>query len=633
MTTATRVAAEDAFNAGRLAQDTDLDRLVLDAITAGVPDVDVTSCITEATVEHAMTGAGILTLELDDNERRILRSGVLAHAIRVSLDDDHYRLRAVDKRDNGLTLTLEEEVVALLRRHNKPRVAYRDTVSRALFAQTLVREVRARPIRFVTAAAKSLRLSVGHDEPARRSSPSKPANGFDKGVTLKVQGVKADGEQLRNAARALRIADKLNAGDKATLALLLAIITENGLRNTQGKGDDRVSWGIFQCIPGTSAGTRNVADALNIERCATTFLKGPGFTGRGGAIALARKNPGWSAGNIAAEIEGPLARYRGRYDEHAAEGRAMLAAWRGGSSSSADTDTAGTKRYAFRRGELHGKKEDSWTCLNRLADEVRWRCFAYRGAVWFISDADLLREPAVCTLTEDTEGVRGIDFQIDGGKVTGNVTLTVDVGRYALRPGMVVALRDCGPADGRWLVENVRRSLFSTDATVTLRRAQKPLPEPPAEKTGSSSGHTSGTGSGSGASGGTKSKVGEVKLTSAWGGSQSIIDSFVTPFMRRKGLSPGNAKRTPSQNAAAGGSATSDHLTTLSGSYATDYPTTSGEAAARALSRELGYTAWQPNSYATARIVVGGHTFQVQILWGAGIEHGDHVHVGVKRIS
>lgn len=626
------MSSAPAFDAAPAAQDTDVDRLVLDAIRAGVPDVDVTDAITDATIEYAMTGAGLLTLELDDHERRILRSGVLEHAIRVSLDDDHYRLRAVDKRDNGLVLTLEDEVVALLRRHNKPRVAYRDTVSRVQFAQSLVREVRAFPIRFVTAVAKSIRSAVGHDEPARRSSPAKPAGGFDAGVVLKVQGVKADGEQLRNAARALRRADELDAGDKATLAMLLAIITENALRNTRGKGADKVSLGIYQAIPGTSAGTRNDADALNIERCTTTFLKGPGFTSRGGAIDLARKHPGWSAGQIAAEIEGPLSKYRGRYDEHAAEGRAMLAAWRGGDRSSTGDGAKGTARYAFRRGELHGKKEDSWTCLNRLADEVRWRCFAYRGAVWFISDADLLREPASFTLTEDTEGVRGIDFQIDGGKVTGNVTLTVDVGRYTIRPGMVVALRECGPADGRWLVENVRRSLFTTDATVTLRRAQKPLPEPPAEKTGSSAGHTSGSGSG-GASGGTPSKVGDVKLTSAWGGSQSIIDQFVTPFMRRKGLSPGSTKRTPAQNAAAGGSATSDHLTTMSASFATDYPTNSGEATARALARELGYSAWQPNSYATARIVVDGHTFQVQILWGAGIDHADHVHVGIKRIS
>lgn len=621
-----------AFDGAPAAQDTDLDRLVLDAITAGVPDVDVTTCITDAVVEYAMTGAGILTIDLDDNERRILRSGILRHAIRVSLDDDHYRLRATDKRDNGLTLTFEDEVVTFLRRHNKPRVAYRDTVSRVQFAQSLVREVRARPIRFVTAVAKSLRSVVGHDEPARRSRPSSAPAGFDAGVKLKIAGAPADGEQLRNAARALRRADKLNAGDKATLAMLLAIITENACRNTQGKGADAVSWGMYQAIPGTSAKIANVEQARDIERCTGIFLSGPGFTSKGGAIALARKHPGWTAGQIAAEIEGPLARYRGRYDEHDAEGRAMLAAWRGGDRSSSDGDDApGTKRYAFRRGELHGKREDSWTCLNRLADEVRWRCFAYRGAVWFISDADLLREPAVATLTEDSEGVRGIDFQIDGGKVKGNVTLTVDVGRYQLRPGMVIALRECGPADGRWLVENVRRSLFTTDATVTLRRSQKPLPEPPAEKTGATAGHTSGSGSG-GSSGGTPSKVGDVNLTSAWRGSQSIIDQFVTPFMRRKGLSPGSTKRTPAENAAAGGSATSDHLTTMGGSFATDYPTTSGEAAARALARELGYTSWQPNSYGTARIVVEGRTFQVQILWGAGIEHGDHVHVGIKAV-
>lgn len=46
----------------------------------------------------------------------------------------------------------------------------------------------------------------------------------------------------------------------------------------------------------------------------------------------------------------------------------------------------------------------------------------------------------------------------------------------------------------------------------------------------------------------------------------------------------------------------------------------------------MDITSWQPNSFTTFPLQpVGGHSFQVQILWGAAIEHGDHVHVGISR--
>lgn len=115
-----------------------------------------------------------------------------------------------------------------------------------------------------------------------------------------------------------------------------------------------------------------------------------------------------------------------------------------------------------------------------------------------------------------------------------------------------------------------------------------------------------------------------------WGGSAHVMGQFVTPFMERRGLKPGSKKRTPEHNAAIGGSPTSDHLTTQTRSFAVDFPTYSGEDDARALARALGFTGWSPNSYASYMRTVGGKLFTIQILWGAGIGHGDHVHVGVR---
>lgn len=115
-----------------------------------------------------------------------------------------------------------------------------------------------------------------------------------------------------------------------------------------------------------------------------------------------------------------------------------------------------------------------------------------------------------------------------------------------------------------------------------------------------------------------------------WGGGADVMGQFVTPLMRRHGLYPGSGKRTPAENRAVGGSPTSDHLTTRTSAFARDYPTFDGHSAAAALARAFGISGWRADSYTTYPARINGHDFRVQILWGAAIGHGDHVHVGIE---
>jgi hypothetical protein len=116
-----------------------------------------------------------------------------------------------------------------------------------------------------------------------------------------------------------------------------------------------------------------------------------------------------------------------------------------------------------------------------------------------------------------------------------------------------------------------------------------------------------------------------------WGGSGDVMAGFVEPFMVKRGLPIGSGKRTPAHNAAIGGSPTSDHLTTKTTTAARDFPTFAGEDDARALAKALGISSWQPNAFTTFSFSAGGRGFRAQILWGARIQHGDHVHVGISR--
>lgn len=134
--------------------------------------------------------------------------------------------------------------------------------------------------------------------------------------------------------------------------------------------------------------------------------------------------------------------------------------------------------FQFRRGGLSGAQETNWDALLRLAQEVNWRCFMSAGTLYFCSDDDLLKLAPRMTLSESSLGVSNIDFDIDNGKVRSEVSVTARAARWSAAPGTVVTLTDLGPADGDWLVHDMRRSLYERDATITLRRPTKALPEP-----------------------------------------------------------------------------------------------------------------------------------------------------------
>jgi len=116
-----------------------------------------------------------------------------------------------------------------------------------------------------------------------------------------------------------------------------------------------------------------------------------------------------------------------------------------------------------------------------------------------------------------------------------------------------------------------------------------------------------------------------------WGGANDVMEQFVEPFMVKRGLKPGSGKRTPDENDDANGSTRSDHLTTMTTAMGRDFPTTRGEHHARRLARLMGFDSWRPNVKQSFEFSAGGSTWRGQILWGAEIDHADHVHVGIAR--
>lgn len=127
-------------------------------------------------------------------------------------------------------------------------------------------------------------------------------------------------------------------------------------------------------------------------------------------------------------------------------------------------------------------------------------------------------------------GVHWIDFDIDQGKVSAEVTVSVRAALFDVPVGCVVAINETGLANGRWLVAAVSQDVFGDDAQLTLKAPTPKLAEPDAERT------TGGTDSGdnatsSRATGGLRDRIiaeAEKTLTSKTGFSRYSQGGFLS---------------------------------------------------------------------------------------------------------
>lgn len=462
------------------------DDVILDVVRKASRDVDISQAITGGELERTMEGASTLTLQVLDAHRVLLRSPDLQRKIDLEYDGNWWRLVKVSKSGDAVTLTFEDRDVAFLRTHTKPRKVARDKMTRAEFVRSLAREVKASHIDFYSPEVHE-RQPIGkaaQDAKPKRRKESDRQDRRQKGLMhaagLTVKGVRATAEQRRNAQRVLDVADTLKAGPKATEALMIAVIAESLIKNLTG--GDASSVGILQLLSMHLHGSTSThGGRRDIELVCRMFLR-DGFTGPGGAMKLASKNPSWDAADVTATVQGNrdgAASYR----PWIAEARKWIAAYGGPTG----TDTGGVsgsvrhKRYEFTRGQA-GKKEDSWTAIQRLADEVRWRAFMDNGRLYFVSEDRLITSQARYVISEDDDGVNWIDFDVDQGKVGAELTVSCRAGLFAVRVGSVMAVQGLGIANGRYLVSSVRRSLFSTDTEITLKAPTPKLPEPEAER-------------------------------------------------------------------------------------------------------------------------------------------------------
>lgn len=431
--------------------------------------VQVASCGLERTIE----GASSITPTVHDPHLKFLNSQALAganpgdlHSV-LTLDNLVFSLCGIHLNAGHMVeATLEEDAVRRLRQFKKPLTMSRGKVTRAEFIKHMFDEADVELVCPELDVKQPIESTAEAEKAAQRNRKRKP--GFSPHANLTVKTHPADSEQRHNIELALNVAASHHSGELAAAALLVSIIQEHEARSDN----------ILQLEPFNLTGDHVSAGDVAGE-CALFLTKG--FTGKGGAIALANAHPNWTPGEIAIAVQGPRNKDPGVYQVWAAEAKRMIGSYTGNDAEALQPGRTFAKEYQFRRGGPNGEPEDSWKCARRLADEVNWYLFIVAGTGYLMSPKQLLRSRARMLVAPGTDGLIG---NPTFGYMTSPLhddTITAEwhANTWEGPPGSIAEVQGYGPVDGRWIIASLaRKSMKSSVTVVTLARAKKAKKEP-----------------------------------------------------------------------------------------------------------------------------------------------------------
>lgn len=101
---------------------------------------DIAKVIRDATISRSIDGVSTLALDIYDDGRKLLRSGIFSNRVTMSVDDWAFELVQVRKGGSSLGVTLEDLPVVALRRRNAPLKVAPNTTTHVDFAERLVKE-------------------------------------------------------------------------------------------------------------------------------------------------------------------------------------------------------------------------------------------------------------------------------------------------------------------------------------------------------------------------------------------------------------------------------------------------------------------------------------------------------------
>jgi hypothetical protein len=477
-----------------LGSDIDIYRNELNLVLNGKLLGNISDAVTDASVSRTIDGASTLTISIFDRDLLLLRSGRLNQKLDLKLDGIWWRFRGFSLTGYDMELKFEEREIAILRTYSDiiPPIS-RGDITRAEFVLKMLSDVKEFKIPYyIPELHKNQPVDQSKDLNSIDYGNVQKEPGINKdtsGLTVKDQ--KASAEQVKNANIILKTGDGMipDAYPRKRKILVCGIMTpivESELINLDH--GDRDSKGLFQQRP-----SQGWEDTLDPVREATQFFDH--------AIKIDTQQPHLSYNDLCQKVQGSAT--PDEYGKRRTEGEKFVNAYgiSGGDSvdnsqnssnnnqdptaQGGDPTISPIDNYFFYRGksptqgQVGIQPENTWECIQRLAEEVNRRAFFISGRFYWIDESYLMRQQPVAVLTRESDGVISIDISdYDQNKKVASVDITCQMGRFDCPPGSVIMLEGMGPANGRWLVETVDRGLFDPQGTINLKKKDPILPEP-----------------------------------------------------------------------------------------------------------------------------------------------------------
>ena len=343
--------------------------------------------------------------------------------------------------------------------------------------------------------------------------------GLGVGSPVTVKHVAATPSQIKLLNEALAVANEKGAPVRAQMALVCALIQETSCSNPDpGNPAER---GCLSLIDSTIAGIQKAngqgtINPYDIREVCAHFLTA-GYWTHGGAIELARKNPGYSAGEIAQLCQG--SGYPKAYAQWETEARKIVAT-HGGSTTSGSAAEAKSKEGEVARGTTANPAESSWDCMLRLASAVNYSVFTNGRTLFYMDGPEMAKQKPVAWVHPKPSENRLVKENNQGHKVTETGVIQVPLtatfdntsveyfethkvhGRTQKRSriakaqspseirmqlvcgftdyaaGEVMELPEAGPLTGRWILVDVTRNCLKDKfSTILLEPPTAPIAE------------------------------------------------------------------------------------------------------------------------------------------------------------
>lgn len=479
-----------------------------DTSRRGTVKVNLRPTVTDAAFEDAIDRTPTFTMTIHDPDWELLNLGALEQPFDINpgnIPHRWYRLVRFSVNDNDISLTFETRNAVYMAMHKRPFKTSRNKATRAQFIQSMLKKVKVVRIKMycpqLTKKQKQAKLTAD----SRRQRTERRGQGLTSADKIEVQGSPANSTQLDTINKALEAGMDVGAPTLVMVSALMTLYVESNVGTTTTGNPPYV--GPFQ--QRHSDGWPGTGDAYkDAKGNGKQGVKQGGYYGW--AIPIYNKNPNVDLGLFCATVQGvvgstnPLnSGYAQKANKFRDDAQKAVEKYTGsdvGGDTTSGTETSRAK-FEFMVGDPDGPRGENYLgAAYRLAEEVNWRAYWVRDVLHYMSEEDLFKAKARTRLRRFENGVEHVNFEWDRGKKLQEMILQVRMERWVCPCGTVVIFDEGGPAQGRWLVAGIRRSMFDELGEITLRKplreklepikeasrsVQRGGPDPAADSTGS----------------------------------------------------------------------------------------------------------------------------------------------------